>query len=49
MTQGIEGDLLAVVGGTGKYRNVRGQAKQTFDGEDFTLELELTGTGGAGS
>lgn len=50
MTQGIEGGLLAVVGGTGAYRNVRGQALQTFiDGNNFTLQLELTGTGGRGS
>ena len=47
MTQGQEGTLLAVVGGTGDFRNARGEARQTFTGLgfDFTLELTLTGAG----
>ena len=50
MTQGIEGGLLAVTGGTGKYENARGQGLQTFDPpDDFTIEFELIGSGGAGS
>ena len=55
MTQGLEGGLLAVVGGTGDFRNVRGEGNQDFNnpfGEnpaesfDFTLTLNLTGGGG---
>ena len=43
MTQGIEGGLLAVTGGTGDFRNVRGEALQTFTGPgfDFTIEFDL--------
>ena len=45
MTQGIEGGFLAVTGGTGDFRNVRGEALQTFtgDGFDFTIEFDLKG------
>ncbi len=47
MTQGQEGNPLALVGGTGDFRNARGQAIQVFTGVgfDFTLELNLTGAG----
>ena len=47
MTMGQEGGFLAVVGGTGDFRNVRGEALQTFTGSgfDFTLDLNLTGAG----
>ena len=45
MTQGIEGSLLAVTGGTGDFRNVRGEALQVFTGPDldFTIEFDLKG------
>ncbi len=45
MTQGIEGSLLAVTGGTGDFRNVRGEALQDFTGPDldFTIEFDLKG------
>ncbi len=44
MTQGIEGGFLAVVGGTGVYRNVRGEGEQVFfTPDDFTLDLNLAG------
>ncbi|MCH7527035.1 MAG: hypothetical protein IID39_06335 [Planctomycetes bacterium] len=46
MTQGREGDFLAVVGGTGDFRNARGQAIQVFTNDfEFTLEVELLGAG----
>ncbi len=47
MTQGIEGDFLAVTGGTGDFSKVRGDALQTFtgDGFDFTIEFDLKGAG----
>ena len=47
MTQGIEGDFLAVTGGTGDFRNVRGEALQVFINFpavfDFTIEFDLKG------
>jgi len=48
MTQGIEGGLLAVTGGTGEFLNVRGEALQTFidNGFDFTMEFTLRGARG---
>ena len=48
MIQGQEGGFLAVVGGTDDFRNVRGEALQTFTGNgfDFTMEFNLTGAGG---
>jgi hypothetical protein len=49
-TQGREGGLLSVVGGTGAYKNARGQGLQTFiDDDNFTIKFELIGSGGAGS
>ena len=50
MTRGIEGGYLAVVGGTGKFRKVRGQRLQTFTGVgfDFIIEFKLKGGGGGG-
>ena len=49
MTQGIEGGLIAVTGGTGRFSNARGEGLQTFGGDGFTLDLELIAGGGAGS
>ncbi len=48
MTQGTEGDVLAVVGGTGEFLNVRGEAFQDFTGPgfDFTIEFNLRAAGG---
>ncbi len=47
MTQGIEGDFIAVTGGTGDFRNVRGEALQVFidfpNVFDFTIEFDLKG------
>ena len=49
-TQGLEGGLLSVVGGTGVFKNARGQGLQTFiDDDNFTIKFELIGSGGAGS
>ncbi len=47
MTQGTEGNILAVVGGTGDFANVRGEAVQVFTGPgfDFTIEFDLKGGG----
>ncbi len=41
MTLGQEGLSIAVVGGTGDFRNVRGEAIQVFDGDGFNFELEV--------
>ena len=48
MTQGTEGAVLAVVGGTGEFLNVRGEAFQDFTGPgfDFTIEFNLRGSAG---
>ncbi len=48
MTQGIEGSLLAVTGGTDRFSKVRGEALQTFTGVgfDFTIEFDLKGAKG---
>ena len=49
MTQGgPEGTPLAVVGGTGDFSNVRGEALQVFSGVgfDFTITFNLTGARG---
>ena len=48
MTQGQEGGFLTVVGGTGDFRNARGQGEQVFTGNgfDFTITFDLnTSTG----
>ncbi len=47
MTQGQEGFPLAIVGGTGDFRNARGEALQTFTGPglDFTITFNLVATG----
>jgi hypothetical protein len=47
MTLGQEGLSIAVVGGTGDFRNVRGEAIQVFTGVgfDFALEVDLIGAG----
>ena len=47
MTQGIEGGVLAITGGTGDFSNLRGDALQTFtgDGFNFTVEFEVKGAG----
>ena len=43
MTQGREGDFLAIVGGTGDFRNVQGEAIQVFTGNgfDFTVTFDF--------
>ena len=50
MTQGIEGDFLAVTGGTGDFSNVRGEALQVFINFpiifDFNIEFDLKGARG---
>ena len=48
MTQGREGDFLAVVGGTGDFVNARGEGVQVFtdNGFNFDIEFDLTGAGG---
>ncbi len=50
MTQGIEGGLLAVTGGTGDFSNVRGEALQVFINFpiifDFNIEFDLKGARG---
>lgn len=45
MTQGRERTPLAIVGGTGDFRNVRGEANQVFtgDGFNFTIDFDLKG------
>ncbi len=39
MTQGREGDFLAIVGGTGDFRNVQGEAIQVFTGNGFDFNI----------
>jgi len=44
MTQGPEGGLLAIVGGTGDFKNARGEARQVFNNDgtfDFTMTFEF--------
>jgi len=46
MTQGPEGGLLAIVGGTGDFKNARGEARQVFKGDDsfdFTMTFKFDG------
>ncbi len=47
MTQGQEGGLLAVVGGTDDFSNVRGEGFQDIHGPgfDFTIEFDIRGAG----
>jgi hypothetical protein len=47
MTQGVEGGLLAITGGTGDFNNLRGDALQTFtgNGADFTIKFVGKGAG----
>ncbi len=47
MNQGIEGGLLAVTGGTGAFRNLRGEGNQVFTGTgfDFVITFKLLGAG----
>jgi hypothetical protein len=45
MTQGIEGGLLAITGGTEDFSNLRGDALQTFTGEGFNFTIEFVGKG----
>ena len=49
MTQGIEGGLLAVTGGTGDFSNVRGDALQAFTGDGFNFTMEFTLRGARGN
>ena len=41
MTQGPEGGLLAIVGGTGDFNNARGEARQIFN-DDGTFDFTMT-------
>ncbi len=47
MTQGEEGGLLAVVGGTDDFRNVRGEGLQVFNADfsAFTIAFDIQGAG----
>ncbi len=45
MTQGIEGGLLAITGGTGDFNNLRGDARQTFTGTGNNFTMEFVGEG----
>ena len=40
--QGQEGILMSVVGGTGDFLNVGGEAIQVFDGTGFNFNIEFT-------
>ena len=44
--QGQEGTLMSVVGGTGDFLNVRGEAIQVFTGNGFNFNIEFTLRGG---
>ncbi len=49
MTQGPEGGLLAIVGGTGQFKNARGEARQVFNDDgtfDFTMTFKFVRQGG---
>jgi len=39
MTQGHDGAFLAIVGGTGKFSEAKGQAFQDFTGDGFNFEI----------
>ena len=44
--QGQEGTLMSVVGGTGDFLNVRGEAIQVFTGDGFNFNIEFNLRGG---
>ena len=47
MVQGPEGGLLAIVGGTGDFKNARGEALQVFNDDgtfDFTMTFKFVRT-----
>ena len=44
--QGQEGTLMSVVGGTGDFLNVRGEAIQVFTGNGFNFNIEFNLRGG---
>ena len=47
MVQGPEGGLLAIVGGTGDFKNARGEARQVFNDDgtfDFTMTFKFVRT-----
>ena len=46
--QGQEGTLMSVVGGTGDFLNVRGEAIQVFTGDGFNFNIEFTLRGARG-
>ena len=46
--QGQEGILMSVVGGTGDFLNVGGEAIQVFDGNGFNFNIEFTLRGARG-
>ncbi len=46
--QGQEGTLMSVVGGTGDFLNVRGEAIQEFTGDGFNFNIEFTLRGARG-
>ncbi len=46
MTQGQEGVPLAIVGGTGDFSNLRGEAEQVFTGVGFDFEMTFNFVGG---
>ncbi len=48
-TQGQEGLLMSVVGGTGDFLNVRGEAIQVFTGNGFDFNIEFTLRGARGN
>ena len=45
-TQGQEGVPMSVVGGTGEFLNVRGEALQVFTGDGFNFNIEFNLRGG---
>ena len=47
--QGQEGMLMSVVGGTGDFLNVRGEAIQVFTGDGFNFNIEFTLRGARGN
>jgi len=47
--QGQEGLLMSVVGGTGDFLNVRGEAIQVFNNDGFNFNIEFTLRGARGN